>query len=153
MLLIAVAAALRIVSQRLGVPHPSLLVLGGVIVAFVPGLPRPNLDPDLLFTIFVQPLLYWAALTISLRELRTVLWSVLRLATGLVIVTVCAVAAVAHLLAPAMGWAAAFVLGAIVSPPDPVAASAVLRPLGAPRDVSTLLEGEGLINDATALVI
>jgi len=152
-LLIAVAAALRILSQHIGVPHPALLVLGGVVVALVPGLPRPNPDPDLLFTIFVPPLLYWAALTISLRELRTFLWPIVRLATGLVIVTVCAVAAVVHLLVPAFGWPAAFVLGAIVSPPDPVAATAVLRPLGAPRDVTTMLEGEGLINDATALVI
>jgi CPA1 family monovalent cation:H+ antiporter len=152
-LLIAVAAALRILSQRIGVPHPALLVLGGVAVALVPGLPRPNPDPDLLFTIFVPPLLYWAAITISLRELRTFLWPIVRLATGLVIVTVCAVAAVVHLLVPAFGWPAAFVLGAIVSPPDPVAATAVLRPLGAPRDVTTVLEGEGLINDATALVI
>ena len=153
MLLIAVAAALRILSQHIGVPHPALLVLGGVLVALVPGLPRANPDPDLLFTIFVPPLLYWSALTISMRELRALLGPIVRLATGLVIVTMAAVAAVVHELAPAVGWAPAFVLGAIVSPPDPVAATAVLRPLGAPRDVTTLLEGEGLINDATALVL
>ncbi|HEY2896569.1 MAG TPA: Na+/H+ antiporter [Gemmatimonadaceae bacterium] len=152
MLLVAVAGVLRILSQKWGVPHPSLLVLGGLAVALVPGLPQPKVDPELLFVIFVPPLLYWSALTISLREMRTFLGPILRLATGLVIVTIVAVAAIVHLLAPQVGWPAAFVLGAIVSPPDPVAANAVLRPLGAPRDVTTILEGEGLINDATALV-
>jgi monovalent cation/hydrogen antiporter len=152
MLLIAVAAALRILAQKWGVPHPSLLVLGGLAVALIPGLPQPKVDPELLFVIFVPPLLYWSALTISLREMRAFLGPIVRLATGLVIVTMAAVAAIVHLLAPQVGWPAAFVLGAIVSPPDPVAASAVLRPLGAPRDVTTILEGEGLINDATALV-
>lgn len=151
-LLVAVAGALRILSQKWGVPHPTLLVLGGLAVALVPGLPQPTVDPELVFTIFVPPLLYWGALTISLREMRTFLGPILRLATGLVIVTMVAVAALVHLLVPGVGWPAAFVLGAIVSPPDPVAATAVLRPLGAPRDVTTILEGEGLINDATALV-
>jgi len=152
MLLVAVAGALRILAQKWGVPHPTLLVLGGLVVALVPGLPQPTVDPELVFTIFVPPLLYWGALTISLREMRTFLGPILRLATGLVIVTMVAVAALVHFLVPQVGWPAAFVLGAIVSPPDPVAATAVLRPLGAPRDVTTILEGEGLINDATALV-
>jgi Na+/H+ antiporter len=152
MLLIAVAGALRILAQKWGVPHPSLLVLGGLAVALIPGLPQPKVDPELLFVIFVPPLLYWSALTISLREMRAFLGPIVRLATGLVIATMVAVAVIVHLLAPQVGWPAAFVLGAIVSPPDPVAASAVLRPLGAPRDVTTILEGEGLINDATALV-
>jgi monovalent cation/hydrogen antiporter len=152
MLLIAVAGALRILAQKWGIPHPSLLVLGGLVVALVPALPQPNVNPELLFVIFVPPLLYWSALTISLREMRAFLGPIVRLATGLVIVTIVAVAAIVHFLAPQVGWPAAFVLGAIVSPPDPVAATAVLRPLGAPRDVTTILEGEGLINDATALV-
>jgi Na+/H+ antiporter len=150
--LVAIAGVLRILAQKWGIPYPSLLVLGGLAVALIPGLPQPKLDPELLFTIFVPPLLYWSALTISLRELRAFLGPIVRLATGLVIVTMAAVATVVHFLAPQVGWPEAFVLGAIVSPPDPVAASAVLRPLGAPRDVTTILEGEGLINDATALV-
>ena len=95
--------------------------------------------------IFVPPLLYWSALTISLRVMRKFFGPIVRLATGLVIVTMCAIAAVVHFLAPMVGSPEAFVLGAIVSPPDPVAATAVLRPLGAPRDVTTILEGEGLI--------
>lgn len=151
-LLIAVAGVLRVLAQKWSVPPPVLLVLGGLLVAVIPGLPKPNVDPELLFVIFVPPLLYWSALTISLRELRTFFGPIVRLATGLVVVTMCAVAAVVHFLAPMVGWTEAFVLGAIVSPPDPVAATAVLRPLGAPRDVTTILEGEGLINDATALV-
>jgi len=151
-ILVAVAGVLRVLAQKLGVPTPVLLVLGGLLVALVPGLPQLNVDPELLFVIFVPPLLYWSALTISLRELRTYFGPIVRLATGLVVVTMCAVAAVVHFLAPMVGWPEAFVLGAIVSPPDPVAATAVLRPLGTPRDVTTILEGEGLINDATALV-
>jgi monovalent cation/hydrogen antiporter len=151
-LLIAVAGALRLLAQKWGIPHPSLLVLGGLAVALIPGLPQPNIDPELVFVIFVPPLLYWGALTISVREMRTYLGPILRLSTGLVVVTMVTVAAVVHFLAPQVGWPEAFVLGAIVSPPDPVAASAVLRPLRAPRDVATILEGEGLINDATALV-
>ena len=151
-LLIAVAGGLRILAQQWGIPHPVLLVLGGLGVALIPGLPQANVDPELLFVIFVPPLLYWSALTISIREMRTFFGPIVRLATGLVIVTMCAVAAIVHFLAPMVGWPEAFVLGAIVSPPDPVAATAVLRPLGAPRDVTTILEGEGLINDATALV-
>ena len=152
MLLIAVAGALRILAHKWSIPHPSLLVLGGLAVALIPGLPQPNVDPELLFVIFVPPLLYWSALTISVREMRAFLGPILRLATGLVIVTMAAVAAIVHFLVPQVGWPAAFVLGAIVSPPDPVAATAVLRPLDAPRDVTTILEGEGLVNDATALV-
>ena len=151
-ILIAVAGVLRVLAQKLGVPTPVLLVLGGLLVALVPGLPQLRVDPELLFVIFVPPLLYWSALTISLRELRSYFGPIVRLATGLVVVTMCAVAAVVHFLAPMVGWPEAFVLGAIVSPPDSVAATALLRPLGTPRDVTTILEGEGLINDATALV-
>jgi hypothetical protein len=116
MLLVAVAGALRILSQKWGVPHPSLLVLGGLAVALTPGLPHANMDPELMFVIFVPPLLYWGALTISLREMRTFLGPILRLGTGLVIVTMAAVAAIVHLLAPQVGWPAAFVLGAGARP-------------------------------------
>jgi monovalent cation/hydrogen antiporter len=151
-LLIAVAGLLRIIARRVGIPHPVALVVGGLALAMIPGLPTLDPDPDLIFTLFIPPLLYWGALNISLRELRTFFGPIVRLATGLVIVTIAAVAVVIHFLAPGIGWMEAFVLGAIVSPPDPVAATAVLRPLGAPRDVTVILEGEGLINDATALV-
>ena len=151
-IMLAVSAALRMVARRLGVPHPVLLVLAGLALVFVPGLPRVEFEPDTLFLVFVPPLLYWAALTSSLRDFRANLWPILRFGTLLVLLTIAAVAVVAHALTPEFTWAAAFTLGAIVSPPDPVAAIAVMRSIGAQRDLSTVLEGEGLVNDATALV-
>jgi CPA1 family monovalent cation:H+ antiporter len=121
-ILLAVSAALRLVARRLGMPHPVLLVLAGLALVFVPGLPR-----DTLFLIFVPPLLYWAALTSSLRDFRAQFWPIARYGTLVVLLTIGAVAVVAHALTPEFTWAAAFTLGAIVSPPDPVAAIAVLR--------------------------
>ncbi len=151
-ILLAVSAALRMVARRLGVPHPVLLVLAGLALVFVPGLPRVEFEPETLFLVFVPPLLYWAALNSSLRDFRAQLWPILRFGTLLVLLTIAAVAVVAHSLTPEFTWAAAFTLGAIVSPPDPVAAIAVMRTIGAQRALSTVLEGEGLVNDATALV-
>jgi CPA1 family monovalent cation:H+ antiporter len=151
-ILLAVSAALRMVARRLGVPHPVLLVLAGLALVFVPGLPRVEFEPETLFLVFVPPLLYWAALTSSLRDYRAQIWPILRFGTLVVLLTIAAVAAVAHALTPEFTWAAAFTLGAIVSPPDPVAAIAVMRSIGAQRSLSTVLEGEGLVNDATALV-
>jgi monovalent cation/hydrogen antiporter len=152
-ILLAVSAALRLVARRLRVPHPVLLVLAGLALVFVPGLPRVEFEPEALFIVFVPPLLYWAALTSSLREFRAQLWPIVRYGTLVVLITIAAVAAVAHRFIPEFSsWPAAFTLGAIVSPPDPVAAIAVLRSVGAQRILSTILEGEGLVNDATALV-
>ncbi|HEX7252460.1 MAG TPA: cation:proton antiporter, partial [Thermoanaerobaculia bacterium] len=125
LVLFAVVAALRLLADRLGVPLPALLVLGGIVLAVIPGLPRPRLEPDLVFLIFVPPLLFWTALNTSWRDFRTNLRSISLLAIGLVLATMAAVAAVAHALAPELTWPAAFVLGAIVSPPDPVAVTAV----------------------------
>ena len=151
-ILLAVSAALRLVARRLRVPHPVLLVLAGLALVFVPGLPRVEFEPDALFLVFVPPLLYWAALTSSVRDFRAQLWPIVRYGTLVVLLTMAAVAVVAHALTPEFTWAAAFTLGAIVSPPDPVAAIAVLRTIGADRRLTTILEGEGLVNDATALV-
>ena len=109
-------------------------------------------EPDALFLVFVPPLLYWAALTSSVRDFRAQFWPIVRYGTLVVLLTMAAVAVVAHALTPEFTWAAAFTLGAIVSPPDPVAAIAVLRTIGADRRLTTILEGEGLVNDATALV-
>lgn len=139
-------------ARRLTVPYPSLLVIGGLALAFIPGLPRIDRDPEVLFFVFVPPLLYWTAVTTSLRELRDLFGPVARLSTVLVLLTMVAVAVVIHALSPEFSWGSAFLLGAIVAPPDPVAASAVIRPLGISREVTTVLEGEGLFNDATALV-
>jgi monovalent cation/hydrogen antiporter len=151
-ILLAVSAALRLVARRLRVPHPVLLVLAGLALVFAPGLPTVEFDPDALFLVFVPPLLFWAALTSSVRDFRAAFWPIARYGTLVVLLTMGAVAAVAHALTPEFTWAAAFTLGAIVSPPDPVAAIAVLRTIGADRRITTILEGEGLVNDATALV-
>ncbi|MGN6393548.1 MAG: Na+/H+ antiporter [Gemmatimonadales bacterium] len=151
-ILLTAAAALRVLAGRLGIPHPVLLVLGGVALAAMPQLPQIGIAPDTLFLLFIPPLLYWTALTTSLRDFRAQIWPIARYGTLVVLLTIGAVAWVAHGLLPEIPWPAAFVLGAIVSPPDPVAAVAMLRTLGAPRRITTLLEGEGLVNDATALV-
>lgn len=151
--LLAVAAVLRIAARRLGVPHPVLLALGGLLLALVPGLPRVEIDPDALFLIFVPPLLYWGARQLSLRDFRHELGAIMRLAIGMVFVSAVAVAVVAHALDPAFTWAAAFTLGAVVAPPDSVAALTVTRSLRGPRAIANILEGEGLLNDATALVM
>jgi CPA1 family monovalent cation:H+ antiporter len=152
LILLAAAAALEILAHRIGVPHPALLVLGGLALALTPGLPRVGMDPETVFLVFIPPLLYRAALLTSWRDFRSHLRAILTLAIGLLLATVAVVAVVAHALTPEFTWATAFVLGAIVSPPDAVAAIAVMRRLGVPRSVVTILEGEGLVNDATALV-
>ena len=152
LVLLAATAALHLLAVRLVVPPPVLLVIGGAILAAIPELPRPDLSPEVIFLVFVPPLLYWTAVNTSWRDFRTNLRPISLLAVGLVLVTMAAVAVVAHALAPEIGWGAAFVLGAIVSPPDPVAVTAVTRRLGVARDIVTILEGEGLVNDATALV-
>jgi CPA1 family monovalent cation:H+ antiporter len=150
--LLIASAGLRVLAGRLDVPHPVLLVLGGLALATIPGLPRIGFEPETLFLLFVPPLLYLTAFFTSLRDFRAKLGAIARYGTVLVLLTIVAVAWAAHALLPELTWPAAFVLGAIVSPPDPVAAVAILRRLGAPRDVVTLLEGEGLVNDAAALV-
>ena len=139
-------------ARRLKIPHPVLLVLGGLALAFAPRLPAARLDPDVVFLVFVPPLVYRAALTTSWRDFREHLRSILLLAVGLVLVTILAIAFVARHVIPALPWSAALLLGAIVAPSDPVAAIAAIRRLDTPRAVDTILAGEGLVNDATALV-
>src|SRR5205085_1682057 len=136
------------------IPYSAVLVVGGLLLAFIPNLPRVELAPDVLFLIFVPPLLYWGAVSFPLRDFRRELGPILRLAIVMVLVSMAAVAVVAHSLDSAFTWAAAFALGAIVSPPDPVAVLSLMRSpaLRAPRPVESILEGEGLLNDATALV-
>ncbi len=134
-------------------PYPIVLVLGGLVMGFVPGIPEVALEPELVLVLFLPPLLYSAAFFASLRDLRADLRSISLLAIGLVIATACAVAVAAHALIDGLPWAAAFALGAIVAPTDPVAATAVARRLGVPRRTINILEGESLINDGTALVL
>ncbi len=150
-LLLAVAM-LATLASRVGVPYPILLVLGGLVLGFVPGLPRVELDPDLVFLIFLPPLLYVSALFTSWRDFRANLRPISLLAVGLVIFTTCIVAVVAHAAIEDLTWAAAFTLGAIVSPTDAIAATAIAQRLGVPRRVVTVLEGESLVNDATGIV-
>jgi monovalent cation/hydrogen antiporter len=149
--ILAVVIALLIAAQWARVPYPILLVIGGLALALAPGIPEVELDPDLVLLIILPPLLYAAAYFTPLRELRRNVGQVSLLAIGLVLATMVVVAAVAH-AALDFGWAEAFVLGAIVAPTDPVAATAIASRLGAPGRIVTIVEGESLINDGTALV-
>jgi Na+/H+ antiporter len=151
-LLIAVAALVT-VARRLQIAYPIFLVIGGLILGLVPGVPRIQVDPDLIFLIVLPPLLYIAAFFTPIQSLRTNLGAISSLAIGLVVASACAVAVVAHALIPGITWSAAFVLGAVVAPPDAVAATAVTKRLEVPRAIVTILEGESLLNDATALTI
>jgi Na+/H+ antiporter len=139
------------VADRLRIAYPILLVIAGIAVALIPTHHRIQLQPDLVLLVFLPPLIYDASLDTSARELRTHLRPILLLAVGLVIATMVAVAVVIHSLVGGMGWAVAFALGAIVSPPDSVAATQIAGKLGLPRRLVTILGGEGLMNDATAL--
>lgn len=152
LILFLAVAGLAALAQRLRIPYPILLTLGGLALSFVPGLPRVALASELVFLIFLPPILYEAAWFTSWRDFRANLRPISLLAFGLVLVTMVTVAAVAKALIPGLPWAAAFVLGAIVSPPDAAAATSIISRLGVPRRVVTVLEGESLINDATALV-
>ncbi len=149
-LLVAVAG-LAVVARLVRVPYPILLVVGGLAIGLVPGAPEVELDPDLVLLIFLPPLLYAAAFFSNLRELRANARPIGLLAIGLVIATLGAVAVVGH-YAIGLGWPVAFVLGAIVSPTDAVAPATILRRLHVPRRVITVVEGENLTNDWTALV-
>src|SRR5438132_6740334 len=151
--LLAVIAALLVAAPILRIPYPIFLVLGGLALGFVPGLPSLALPPDVVLIAVLPPLLYASAFFTSLRDLRANAVAIGMLAIPLVIVTMTAVAVVAHQWIDNMSWSASFVLGAIVSPTDPIAATAIMRRLGVPRRVVTVVEGESLVNDGTALVL
>ncbi len=150
--LLVAMVILALVAPRLGIPYPVLLVLGGLLLGFVPGLPRFTLDPNIVFLLLLPPLLYASAWQTSWRDFRANLRPISLLALGLVLLTTVVVAVVAHVLIPGLPWAVAFVLGAIVSPTDAVAATAIAQRLGIPRRIVTIFEGESLVNDATGLV-
>jgi Na+/H+ antiporter len=149
---LAAAAALLAFADVLRIPYPIPLVLGGLAVGFVPGMPEVELPPDLVLVAVLPPLLYGTAFFTSLRELRANARPIGLLAIGLVLLTTLVVAAVAHAVIPGMDWPTAFVLGAIVSPTDPTAATAIAERVGLPRRLVALIEGESLVNDGTALV-
>src|SRR5438445_567187 len=143
---------LALLARRLDIPTPAVLVAGGLLVALVPGLPAVQFDPQLVFLVFIPPLLYRASLLASYRDVRANLRPILLLGVGHVLFVTAVVAWVAHLAVPGLPWAAAFVLGAVVSPPDVAAATAFLRRLPLPRRLVTILEGESMVNDAAAIV-
>jgi monovalent cation/hydrogen antiporter len=151
--ILALALILATIAARVGAPYPAFLALVGVALAFTPGAPRVELDPDLALALFLAPVLVDAAFDMSVRELKRDWAAVTGLVVGAVVATTLAVAWVARSFVPDMPWAAAIALGAIVAPPDAVAASTVLRHVSPPRRLVAILEGESLFNDASALVI
>ncbi|MGN6556468.1 MAG: Na+/H+ antiporter [Solirubrobacterales bacterium] len=151
--LILAAALLVRLADYGKIPAPIVLVLGGLAIAFVPGLPDVELDPDTIFLVFLPPLVYAAGWRTSPLELRAVMRPLALLAVGLVFVAAAAVAVVAHALVPELGWAEAAILGAVLAPTDAVAATSIFRRLGGPERVRLLVEGESMINDGTALVL
>jgi Na+/H+ antiporter len=151
-LLFAAVAILAVVARKLTLPYPIVLVISGLALSFVPRLPEVRLNPEIVFYFFLPALLYPAALFTSWRDFRRNLRQILLLAIGLVLATTVTIAWIAHAIVPALPWAAAFALGAIVSPPDAIAATAIIRRLGVPHRIEAILEGESLVNDATALV-
>lgn len=150
--LVAAAVILAQLARLASVPYPVFLVLGGLAIGFAPGLPTVEVSPEVIFLVFLPPLLNAEAFSFSPLDLRARLRSITLLAVGLVLVTAFAVAIVAHFVA-GLPWAAAFVLGAILAPTDPVAAQAVFRQLGVPERVGTVVGGESLVNDGSALVV
>jgi CPA1 family monovalent cation:H+ antiporter len=153
LVLLLAAVLLAAAARRVGAPYPAFLALGGAVLAFVPGAPMLVLRPDLALALFVAPVLLDAAYDASPRDLRDNWTAVTSLAVGVVVITTIAVAVVTRALVPGMPWEAAIVLGAVVAPPDAAAATAVLRQVRPPHRILTILEGESLLNDATALLI
>ena len=156
LLLLAVVAAVTLLAARIGVPYPILMVVAGLglgLVLGVLGVPRVELDPDLVLVLFLPPILFSAAFFLSPRELWRNVRPISLLAVGLVLITTLAVAAVVMAMAPELGWPMAIALGAIVSPPDAIAATTIARQLNLPRRLVIIFEGESLVNDATALTI
>src|SRR5580693_9275136 len=151
-LLLAVISVVGLVAKRLNIPPAILLVITGVGLALIPDLPTLELAPDLVLVLVLPPIIYWDAVKMSWNEFRFNLRAITLLAIGAVVFTTVAIAAATHWLL-GFPWAVGFVLGAVVSPPDPVAPLAIARRLQLPRRLLVVLEGEGLANDATALVL
>jgi len=151
--IVVLVVSLTALARRLPVPTPILQVMAGFVVALIPGVTIPQLDPNLVFFVFLPPILWSAAMFTSVREFKRNIDKIGTLAVGLVIVTTAVIAVVARKMFPDMPWAVAVALGAIISPPDAVAATAIVSRLRVPPRVITVLEGESLVNDASALVL
>jgi NhaP-type Na+/H+ or K+/H+ antiporter len=152
LLLLAVVTALAEVADRVKVPYPVLLVLAGIGISLIPNLPAVQMSPEVMFLIFLPPALYSSAWTTSWPDFKSNIRSISLLAVGCVLFTTTVVAAAAHYVIPGFGWPESFVLGAIISPPDAVAAAAATVGLKVPKRLITILEGESLVNDATGLI-
>ncbi|GAB3572742.1 cation:proton antiporter [Hymenobacter daeguensis] len=151
--LLGVLSVLAVLANRYKLPYPVLLVGAGLLIGIVPGVPVIRLHPDVVFLLFLPPLLYDASATVSWHEVKAHRGQISLLAIGLVFFTVGAVACVVHFGLPGFGWPVSFVLGAVLAPPDAVAAAGVTQGLGLPRRLTTILEGESLVNDASALIV
>jgi CPA1 family monovalent cation:H+ antiporter len=151
--LVVAATVLAALARKVGAPYPVFLAIGGAVLAFIPGAPALTVPPELALAIFVAPILLDAAFDASPRDLKDNWAPLTSLVVAAVGLTTIAVAVVVRLLIPGMGWGPAVALGAIVAPPDAAAATAVLRPLKPPQRILTILEGESLLNDASALLI
>ena len=151
LVLLTTAGGLLVASRLLRIPYPIVLVVGGLMLGFVPGVPRFELPPDAIFFLILPPLLFYAGFIYQTRRLKENAASISLLAIGLVIATTVGVATVVHALG--MAWGPALVLGAVLAPTDPVAATAIIARLGAPHRVTAVIEGESLVNDGSALVI
>jgi monovalent cation/hydrogen antiporter len=151
--LLVVVIPLVALARRAEIPYPIVLVLGGLALGFIPGLPDVRLDPELVLVIFLPPLLYWEAITAPSDVMLANLSQISNLAVVLVVVTTFAVAAITHAVIPGMSWPIAFVLGALVAPTDELASAPVLERFRIPRHVVAIVEGESLVNDAFSLVI
>ncbi|HET9394359.1 MAG TPA: Na+/H+ antiporter [Candidatus Rubrimentiphilum sp.] len=141
------------IAKRINVAYPIVLVLGGIAIGYIPGVPTATMRPDLVLLVFLPPLLYWESVTAPSSDFKTGAWWIFQLAFGLVVVTTVAVAVVIHFIDANVGWAAAFVLGAIVASTDEVAFVTLAERLRVPRHLVATIEGESLINDATSLIL
>lgn len=151
--LLVLLVAASVLARRVAFPGPLLFVPIGVAVSYVPGIPAISLHPDLVLNVFLPLLVYATAINVPWRQFRANLRPIGSLAIGLVVFTTAGVAMLAHLIVPGLSWAAAFALGAIISPPDEVAAASILDRLPVPKRISVILQGEGLVNDVAALTI
>jgi monovalent cation/hydrogen antiporter len=150
--LLTVVTVLAEITDKIRIPYPILLVLAGIAIGLIPGLPLIKLEPDTVFLIFLPPILYEAAWNTSWHNFKQARRPIFLLATGCVIFTAGGVALMAHTFIPYLDWPEAIVLGAIISPPDAVAAAAATRGLAIPKRITAILEGESLVNDATGLI-
>jgi monovalent cation/hydrogen antiporter len=151
--LLALVTFLSLLAPRLRVPVPTLMVFGGLCISLIPGLPQVSLPPDLVFLVFLPPLLYAAAWQLPWHDFKRNLRPILQLAIGLVLLTALCVMAAMQWIVPEIPWTLALALGGILGPPDAIAATSVTKGLGVPTRIVTILEGESLVNDATGLVI